>query len=338
MRRLSTSSNGCSARERLQACLRGERPDRTPVALWRHFPVDDQSPHRLAAATSAFQHLFDFDFVKVTPSSSFSIRDWGATDRWTGSPEGTRDYDPPVIHQAADWEKLKILDPRKGSLGNQLECLKILIKEFSPSTPILQTVFSPLAQAKNLAGARNLILHLRRNPDAVQKGLEIITRTTMRFIDEAFALGIDGVFYAVQHAQYSLLTEAEFEVFGRGHDLPALQAATTGWLNMLHLHGDDVMFDQVSDYPVQIINWHDRNTPPSLPEAAALFKGMLCGGLRRWETMVLGTPEGVETEARDAIHSAPGGRFILGTGCVLPVIAPYGNIHAAVGAAQTCLT
>ena len=58
-------------RERLQACLAGETPDRVPVALWRHFPVDDQSPETLAAATLHWQSVYDFDFVKVTPASSF---------------------------------------------------------------------------------------------------------------------------------------------------------------------------------------------------------------------------------------------------------------------------
>ena len=31
-------------RERIQAALQGELIDRAPVALWRHFPVDDQGP------------------------------------------------------------------------------------------------------------------------------------------------------------------------------------------------------------------------------------------------------------------------------------------------------
>ena len=29
---------------------------------------------------------YDFDLVKVTPASSFCLRDWGAEDRWTGNP------------------------------------------------------------------------------------------------------------------------------------------------------------------------------------------------------------------------------------------------------------
>ena len=62
-----------SHRERLQAVLKGEAPDRVPVAMWRHFPVDDQDPQWLARAALAFQQEYDFDLIKVTPASSFSV-------------------------------------------------------------------------------------------------------------------------------------------------------------------------------------------------------------------------------------------------------------------------
>jgi hypothetical protein len=79
-------------RERLAAAIAGQSVDRVPVALWRHFPGDDQAPAALAAATVAFQRRWDFDFVKVTPASSFQIKDWGAQDAWQGNIEGTRQY------------------------------------------------------------------------------------------------------------------------------------------------------------------------------------------------------------------------------------------------------
>ena len=80
-------------RERLEACLSGKLSDRPPVALWRHFPVDDQSPENLAEAHLAFQRTYDFDLVKVTPASSFCLKDWGADDVWEGNTEGTRRFD-----------------------------------------------------------------------------------------------------------------------------------------------------------------------------------------------------------------------------------------------------
>ena len=101
------------------------------------------------------------------------------------------------------------------------------------------------------------------------------------------------------------------------------------WLNLLHLHGSEVMFARFVDYPMAVINWHDRDTAPTLGEALAQFPGALCGGLQRDQTMVLGNPVSVTAEAHDAIQATGGRRFILGTGCVLPTTAPRGNILAA---------
>ena len=97
-------------KERIQACLSGEIIDRPPVALWRHFPVDDQNPKLLADAVLHFQRTYDFDLVKVTPASSFCAKDWGVEDQWTGETEGTRVYTKHVIHNPSDWENLPILD------------------------------------------------------------------------------------------------------------------------------------------------------------------------------------------------------------------------------------
>ena len=79
------------------------------------------------------------------------------------------------------------------------------------------------------------------------------------------------------------------------------------WLNVLHLHGVEVMFKQVVDYPVQVLNWHDRESWPSLDEGKQLFAGAVCGGLARWETVVRGTPEQVRAEAaaRRQVNLAP---------------------------------
>jgi uroporphyrinogen decarboxylase len=316
-------------RERLEKCLTGQIPDRVPVALWRHFPVDDQYPERLAKATLVFQKTFDFDLIKVTPSSSFCLKDWGVSDEWRGASEGTRDYTLNVIEKPEDWEKLPILDPNKGYLGAQIKCLQLIYQELGPGTPIIQTIFNPLSQAKNLAGPDNLFVHMRRYPEALHAGLKIITESCIRFVQAIHQAEVSGIFYAVQHAQYGLLSEAEYDEFGSSYDLQVLESSQDLWLNMLHLHGEEIMFDKCLDYPVQIINWHDKETTPSLSEAQMRFSGVVCGGLRRHETIVLGAPESIKAEAQDAIQATSGQRFILGTGCVVPIIAPYGNILAA---------
>ena len=315
-------------KERIQACLNNELLDRPPVALWRHFPVDDQDPRLLAEATLQFQRTYDFDLVKVTPASSFCIKDWGVEDEWTGETEGTRRYTKRAIHNPRDWEDLPVLDPTAPHLAGQLDCLHFLRAELGPDTPLLQTIFSPLAQAKNLAGNDLLAAHMRLYPEALMKGLATIAETTRQFVEACLDIDIDGVFYAIQHAQATLLTLDEYKTFGLPLDQEVLEPAQTLWCNLLHLHGHNVYFSLLDAFHFQIVNWHDRETFPSLTEAQKLFGGVVCGGMRQ-DTLVYEDASQVQSEAADAIDQTQGKRFILGTGCVVPIIASHGNILAA---------
>ena len=322
-------------RERIERAIHREKVDRLPVSFWRHFPVDDQRAERLARATVAYQEQFDFDLVKVSPSSSFCLQDWGAKDIWMGHSEGTRDYLAPVISKPDDWLNLKILDPLKGRLGKQLECLKLIKSKLDPNTPFIQSIFSPLAQAKNLAGKTDLQLYLRRYPEQFHAGLEVITESTSRFIEECLKIGIDGIFYAVQYASFDLLSKEEFILFGKKYDSKFFALMEKFWLNMLHIHGKNIMFDEVSDYPAQIFNWHDRETDPDLRNGLNRSNGAVCGGVGRIETMVLGDSQKIFSEIDDAVQQTSGKGLIIGTGCVLPQTAPMGNVFAAVDYAHS---
>jgi uroporphyrinogen decarboxylase len=320
-------------RERMEACLRGETVDRPPVALWRHFPVDDQSPELLSEAHLAFQSMYDFDLVKVTPASSFSVADWGIADEWEGNTEGTRTYTRRVIHEPRDWGELRVLEPDAPHLARQLRCLRLIRAALGPDTPVLQTVFNPLSQAKHLASEATLLEHIRSSPDFLRAGLQTIAETTRRFIAAAVEAGADGIFYAVQHAQRHLLSQREFEGLSRDDDLSLLESAGVLWCNMLHVHGEGIHFAAFRDYPAQIINWHDRESGPPLDRAGDLWPRALCGGLSR-RALVLGHAAEVGREAGDALASMHRRRLLLSTGCVVPIVAPHGNIVAAAGVAR----
>jgi uroporphyrinogen decarboxylase len=89
------------------------------------------------------------------------------------------------------------------------------------------------------------------------------------------------------------------------------------------------MFDVVADYPVQVINWHDRETDLSLAEGKLKFKGAVSGGLGRWDPMHIGTPAEVRAQARQAIEQTNSRRFVLSTGCVIMTTTPTSNIRTA---------
>ena len=84
-----------------------------------------------------------------------------------------------------------------------------------------------------------------------------------------------------------------------------------------------------------MINWHDRETAPSLADGKLKFGGAVSGGLGRWNPMHNGTPVEVRTQARQAIEETNGRRFILSTGCVIMTTTPLSNIRAAREVAET---
>jgi len=316
-------------RQRIETCLSGREVDRPPVSLWRHFPVDDQDPYTLAQSTLLFQHIYNFDFIKITPASSYCVKDYGVQDEWKGNPEGTREYASFPIKSPSDWKRIKVLSPTEGSLARQLECVRLVKKDLPDNTPVIQTIFDPMSQAKNLVGRETLLVHMRQYPEDLLIGLETITRNTIAFVSECIQLGIDGIFFAIQHAQASLLTREEVCDFILPFDEQILISASPLWMNVAHLHGKDLYFNDIPKKGIAIINWHDQETPPSLTVAKQEFDGAVCGGLRQWDTLVYGSPNDVTNEARLAIDATDGNRFILGTGCVLPIIAPHSNILAA---------
>lgn len=316
-----------SKRKRLEATLTGEQPDRLPVSIWRHWPGDDQDPHALAAACIKWQQDYDWDFLKVSPASSYSVVDWGVQDRWVGHIEGTREYLHQPIHQPVDWDEIHPLPPDKGMLGKQLEALWLINRAMGEEVPVVATVFSPLSQAKHLAGNEQMLAHLRANPLRFQQALEAITETTINWIAAAKETGISGIYYAVQHARYPLMSREEFVQYGRNYDLRILASTSDLWLNVLHIHSTHIMFDLVADYPTPIVNWHDRESGWQLSAGLEWIEGAASGGIDHW-TLHQEGPEAALLEAQDALQQTGGRRLVLGTGCVAMATTPQRNLRA----------
>ncbi|MGD2162650.1 MAG: uroporphyrinogen decarboxylase family protein, partial [Anaerolineales bacterium] len=232
-----------------------------------------------------------------------------------------------VIDASSDWRKLAVLDPHKGALGEQLKSLSILRDLVGDEVPIIQTIFSPLSQAKNLAGQDRMMQHLHEEPTDFEIGLETITRSTIDFVEAVLNTGVDGIFYAIQHASYQFFDDQAYARFGSPYDLEILEAAEAGWLNVLHLHGKAIMFDLATSYPVQVVNWHDREVEPTILRGREKVAVAVCGGVSR-STLELGTPDLVRSEAEETLGTLEKRGVVLGTGCVTSTIAPRTNIEA----------
>lgn len=314
-------------RERVYAAIDGKPVDRPPVALWRHFPQEDQRASTLAAAHVTFFKNYDWDFLKVTSASGYYGDDWGLRGGYKPNREGVRHYSDRPIKKETDWPKLKRLDVTTGAYGRELQALR-LIRKALPDELILATIFSPLGIARTLTGETALLRYLRDSVDEMHEGLDIITEVTGQFAAECLAAGADGLYFAVQCASTGYMTIEEYEEFGRPYDLRVLDAARKAEIVLLHIHGERIMFEQLTDYPVQIINWHDRRTPPSLKEARSQFSGTIAGGLDAMDTVGKASVEQVTAEVKDAIAQTGGKRLVVTAGCVIPIDAPEANLRA----------
>lgn len=316
------------SRDRIHAAIEGKPVDRVPIALWRHFPDEDHKAETLAAAHAAFQRKFQWDLLKVTPGNGYYGDDWGLRASYKPNPAGARHFTDRPIKKLGDWAKLKKLDVTTGAYGRELHALHLL-RDALPDDLIVATVFSPLTIARTLSGDQALVRYLRENPEELHEGLEIITDVTAQFASESLASGADGVFLATQCANTDYLTVEEYEEFGRPYDLRVLDAASGAELRILHLHGMAIMFDQLTDYPAGIINWHDRRTAPTLVEARDRFSGCLAGGINEWDTLSSGTLAQIVTEVHDAVSQTGGTRHLLAAGCTIPVTVTEERILAA---------
>ena len=320
--------------KRLEATLRGEASESVPVSLWRHFPVEDMDAGTLARRTVEWQEKWGFDFVKFMPPGTYSVEDWGATTEYAGARNGARIVSDPPVKHTEDWANIRHISARSGSWGQQNTALAKAARHLNGTAPLLQTVFSPLTTARKLATER-MFADIRCNPDALEGALRVITDVTIEFCIDAIRAGAHGIFFATQLASHRLLTTAEYERFGRKYDLEVLQALKGhSRVNMLHAHGDDIMFDLLSDYPVELFNWHDRLTDPDLRRAQARLSQVLVGGLNEHHTLVHGNHEEITREVEDAIEQTEGRRLIIGPGCVLPVATTETSIQAVMEAAR----
>jgi uroporphyrinogen decarboxylase len=324
-----------SKRERLKAALAGRPVDRVPVGFWRHWPGDDQRENSLVHVTLEYQRSYDLDFIKLPVSSSYTVTDYGVKHEYQGSTMGDRTYLERAIKKPEDWERIKPLDVQKGTYGWHLHALRQIIQQKEADTPIIVTMFNPLSVAFYLAGDETGLVHMRRYPERFEAALTAITETSVRFARAALEEGADGIFLSAKDASYELMNEQEYDRFGRPGDLAVLKAASDGWFNVLHLHGQHPMFIHLADYPVQAMNWHDRTAQPDLTEAARLFHGALMGGVEQYQVLHFGTPEEVEEQVKDALKQMNSRRLIITPGCTYPISVPHANLVAVRQAVET---
>ena len=206
------------------------------------------------AAQCGFIRRYQMDLCKITPRSSYGVRDYGALDVFTGDYLGRHKYVNRVITTAADWESLPVLNPRQGCLQQMLDITRAIVADLGREFPVILTVFSPLTQAGNMTGIEALASQWKANPASVRQGLATLTQSTLGFLHALKSTGIDGIYFAVQESNWAGADESG--LLEAAHPLNrAILAAAGGWLNIVHVHGKGQQFAEYARYPAQILHW-----------------------------------------------------------------------------------
>jgi uroporphyrinogen decarboxylase len=328
--------------ERIRAALSGAQVDRVPLSLWKHCYFQEWAPGQLARFTLALHRKFDTDLIKLTPSGSYSIQGWGPTIRFSTDDNTPSVLMEPTVESADGWTTLRRLDVTKGALGRELETIHQVATGLDGTAPLVMTIYSPLSIASMLCWNRNsqdafgmiddsqsrVVHDLRQSPRQLHRGLATIRDVVIDYVKVCLEAGASGLFFATRLARYDALTWAEYEEFGMAYDLPILEALVgRSQITMLHVCKQNLMFDLMVDYPVDVISWADRESGPSLNEARQMTDKALAGGLSV-QTLLHGTETDVLLEARDAIAQTEGVGLVLAPGCVIEGPTPDANLLA----------
>ncbi|MFD2937513.1 hypothetical protein [Spirosoma flavum] len=211
------------------------------VSFWKHHPVADQHGRQLAQQTIAFQHQFDFNYIKLTPAGSWLAVCYGLTDAWRGDALGRREIIQPLITNPQDWCTLvdfRTSVPRM--LEEQLLAAQLTRAAF-PHQPVYATVFSPVSQAIQLAGLEQFMRHWLDFPELVSVGLAKLTENLYFVLEEFSRQSIQELYYVIQHARTDGLPPALHGPLSKLSDQPCLLEASRLFRDVIiHLHGQGV--------------------------------------------------------------------------------------------------
>jgi len=111
------------------------------------------------------------------------------------------------------------------------------------------------------------------------------------------------------------MDEELYREFGAYYDKRVI-SESKGWFNVLHAHGDNIMFNLLKDYPVQVFNWHAWETLPEVDEANIMADKCVMCGIKRMDITQKNKNE-IQNQIYECVKRLKGRRHILTPGCVI---------------------
>lgn len=323
-----------SKRKRFETILAGEVADRPLVSAWRHFVGHEADAVSLADATIRFQQKYDWDFVKINPRATYYGEVWGNTHDYGEYESVLPKLTNYVIHDPSDLSRINADSTNVEPLHEQLDAIRLIRQGLGAETPLIQTLFSPLAVLVFLSGhnpypgaaphpdraASTLRQLIDQNPSGVHSALKQIAHTFAEYVKEVIEAGAAGIFYSIfGFGNEQTLTREEFEEFALPYDLIIFEALDKGYA-ILHTCGAESNPERFVDYPIHAIHWANQaKGNPSLQSSREWIGNKVAVGGVSEHLFGSSDSSQIQEQAIDSILSLQDRPFILTAGCGLPL-------------------
>ncbi len=181
--------------------------------------------------------------------------------------------------------------------------------------------------------------HLQENPQAVQKGLEIMTENVLRLVRGCKRAGVDGFYVSTQGGETFRFQDPEiFRKYIKPTDLAVWEEVQACPFNILHIcdyEGGYADLTPFLDYPGHVVNSSlklgERSLTPA--EVSRMFGRPFMGGLERKGVIATGNLAEIRQAVTDVLAQAPE-RFILAADCTVPGDTPWEHLKTAIDTAH----
>ena len=313
------SSVPVKKRDRMLGWLEGKTdPNYTPAAFFLHFGPEYKNGSAAAKRHLEFFRQTDMDFLKIQFEQTYERQAF--------------------LEKPSDWSKLTL---RKIDFYEPLiQTVRELVKSAKKDALILMTLYSPYMCAGQCATSPVLRRHLEENPEAVKRGMEILTESQLIFVRACINAGVDGFYTSTQGSEKGMFTNPKiFADYVKPFDLVAMKEVNAACpFNILHVcdyNAPYSSYEATRDYPGHVVNCNTRLTGGELspPEIARFFGRPYMGGLDRHGILATGTPAQVEDEIRRVVKRSPS-RFILGADCTVAAETDWNRLRQAIAVAH----
>lgn len=318
-------------KERVEAALRGDPVDHVPVTVWCHDYKGEWGVQSLMESLVEHFIRYDWDFLKVHPRATYFAEAWKARYRVADQQNKPPVFENGPVRGSSDWKRLRVLDPDRGPLLDQLRLLQLLKHQVGYDAHFIQTILCPLGVACSLVGGDPTLVQysIREDRSALHTGLRMITETLISYAIACMEQGASGLFYTTSGwASEGWLTMDQYREFGEQYDLEFLDAIKSrSKMTVLHNGGEHIYFDTLGSYPVHAVSW-DTFAPgnPNLLEGKKRLGKAAMAGLNP-QTLVSGSPSQIEDEVGQTLQEVGTEHVLLAPGGALPPDVPIQNLE-----------